>query len=222
MGKINYKYNYKKFSANSPLMIFIHGAGCDNTFWALLNRYYFFKGYSVLAINLPGHGDNKDEGLKSIENKLFNAHKVVLIGVALPMLVSKSLLNMSKKNTNDAIVNMINWSLPSDSKLRGNHLIGINLPNFFYTLMSKSASNLFFDLNACNNFLINEFELKQIKSSFLIIAGKLDKMTTVNKSYFLNNSLKHSHLESIDNCGHFHIHEKPKKVRNLINKYIEN
>ena len=257
MGKINYKYNYKKFSANSPLMIFIHGAGCDNTFWALLNRYYFFKGYSVLAINLPGHGDNKDEGLKSIEemakyvekivrkfpskkkflvghsmgsliclsiiqNKLFNAQKVVLIGVALPMLVSKSLLNMSKKNTNDAIVNMINWSLPSDSKLRGNHLIGINLPNFFYTLMSKSASNLFFDLNACNNFLINEFELKQIKSSFLIIAGKLDKMTTVNKSYFLNNSLKHSHLESIDNCGHFHIHEKPKKVRNLINKYIEN
>ena len=47
MGKINYKYNYKKFSY-SPLMIFIHGMVVI-TFWALLNRYYFFKGYSVLA-----------------------------------------------------------------------------------------------------------------------------------------------------------------------------
>ena len=45
-------------------MVFIHGAGCDYTFWSLLNRYYFFKGYSTLAINLPGHGDNKEKKLK--------------------------------------------------------------------------------------------------------------------------------------------------------------
>ena len=43
MTKMNNKYNYKKFSENSPLMIFVHGAGCDNTFWALLNRYYFLR-----------------------------------------------------------------------------------------------------------------------------------------------------------------------------------
>ena len=40
------------------------------------------------------------------------------------MLVSNSLLNMSKKNSYDAISNMINWSLPNESKLRGSHLIG--------------------------------------------------------------------------------------------------
>ncbi|MDC3024194.1 alpha/beta hydrolase [Alphaproteobacteria bacterium] len=257
MLKTDYKYNYKKFNNSSPLMIFIHGAGCDNTFWSLLNRYYFFKGYSVLAINLPGHGDNKDKGLKSIEdmanyvkkivkkysskknilvghsmgsliclsiiqNKLFDAQKVVLIGVALPMLVSKNLLNMSKKNSNDAIATMINWSLPNDSKLKGNHLIGINLPNLFHTLMNKSANNLFFDLNACNKFFIDEHELKKIKNSFLIIAGKLDKMTHMSKSNILKNSLTNSFLEVIENCGHFHIHERAAKVRNLINKYIEN
>ena len=43
MTEMNNKYNYKKFSENSPLMIFVHGAGCDNTFWALLNRYYFLR-----------------------------------------------------------------------------------------------------------------------------------------------------------------------------------
>ena len=48
----------------------------------------------------------------SIINNLCNVEKTVLIGLALPMLVSPSLLNMSKKNSVDAILNMINWSLP--------------------------------------------------------------------------------------------------------------
>ena len=133
MANVSDKYNYKKFSAKSPLIVFVHGAGCDYTFWSMLNRYYFFKGYSTLAINLPGHGDNKEQRLSSIEdmasyigkivkkytskknilvghsmgsliclsmvmNNLCNIEKTVLIGVALPMLVSTNLLNMSKKN----------------------------------------------------------------------------------------------------------------------------
>ena len=257
MTKMNNKYNYKKFSENSPLMIFVHGAGCDNTFWALLNRYYFFKGYSTLAINLPGHGDNKSKGLSSIDdmaqyivkivkkysskknilvghsmgsliclsiilNKLCNAQKVVLIGVAYPMKVSSSLLNLSKENSNDAILNMINWSLPNDSKLRGSHLIGLNLPNLINTLMSKTKDNLFLDLNACNKYFIDEEVLKKVENSVLIIAGTQDIMTPLKSSFFLDSILKNSSLKTIENCGHFHIHESSNKVRNLINNYIEN
>ena len=257
MEKINNKYNFKKYSSKSSLMIFIHGAGCDSTFWSLLNRYYHFKGYSTLAINLPGHGDNKDKGLVSIDemalyvaklikkysskknilvghsmgsliclslilNKLCVAHKTVLIGVAYPMKVSKKLLDLSKENSSEAILQMINWSLPSYSKLRGSHLIGLNLPNFINTLMYKSKNNLFVDLNACNEYSINELELKKIESSFLIIAGKLDIMTPIKSSYNINSILKKSYLETIENCGHFHIHERSDKVRYFINKYIEN
>ena len=67
--------------------------------------------------------------LSIIINKLFNAQKVVLIGVSYPMKVSRSLLDLSKRKYSEAILNMINWSLPSASKLRGSHLIGLNLPN---------------------------------------------------------------------------------------------
>ena len=257
MTKINNKYNYKKFSDKSPLVIFIHGAGCDYTFWAMLNRYYFFKGYSTLAINLPGHGDNKDKGLSSIDemalyvkkivkkysskknilighsmgsliclsiiiNKLFNAGKVVLIGVAFPMKVSSSLLELSKKDSSEAISNMINWSIPSDSKLRGSNLIGLNLPNFINTLMYKTENNLFSDLNSCNKYLVEDAALNKIENSILIIAGKFDIMTPRKSSYSLNSILKNSSLETIENCGHFHLHEKPEEVRKLINKYIEN
>ena len=32
-----------------------------------LVKRLFLKGYSTLAINLPGHGDNKSKGLSSID-----------------------------------------------------------------------------------------------------------------------------------------------------------
>ena len=76
MTKINDKYNYKKFSDRSPLMIFIHGAGCDNTFWAMLNRFIFLRIFN-LAINLPGHGDNKEKGLSSIDEMALYVKKIV-------------------------------------------------------------------------------------------------------------------------------------------------
>ena len=104
--------------------------------------------------------------LNIVINKLFNAQKVVLIGVSFPMKVSKTLLDLSKKNSSEAILNMINWSLPSDCKLRGSHLIGLNLPNFINTIMYKTENNLFLDLNACNKFTVNDLELKKIENSF--------------------------------------------------------
>ena len=36
MTAISDKYNYKNFSDKSPLIVFVHGAGCDSTFWSLL------------------------------------------------------------------------------------------------------------------------------------------------------------------------------------------
>ena len=138
------------------------------------------------------------------------------------MLVNKSLLTLSKNNSKAAIMNMINWSLPSISSLRGSHLIGINLANFIYTVMEKTPDKvLFYDLNACNNYTVDENDLKKIKTSCLIICGELDIMTPLKKSHNLNKLLKNSRLEIIENCGHFHFHEKSSQVRRLISSYIE-
>ena len=89
--------------------------------------------------------------------------------------------------------------------------------------MNKTSNNtLFLDLNACNKFFIEEEKLKKVNTSCLIIAGKQDVMTSFNKSYKLSTFLKNSELKKIDSCGHFHIHEKPDEIRDLISRYIEN
>ena len=111
MPTISDKYNYKNFSDKSPLVVFVHGAGCDSTFWSLLNRYYFFKGYSTLAINLPGHGNNKEKKLSSIEEmahytgkivKKYSSKKNILVGHSMGSLICLSIIFASLKPSFDS------------------------------------------------------------------------------------------------------------------------
>ena len=118
---------------------------------------------------------------------------------------------------------MINWSLPNKAKLRGSHLIGLSLPNLVNTIMNKTSDmNLFYDLSACNKYFLDEEAIKKINTSCVIIAGRLDIMTPLKSGNKLQKLLKNSHIEILDDCGHFHIYEKSGDVRKLINKYIEN
>jgi len=34
-----------------PVVVFVHGAACDHSFWALLTRYLAHRGWSVLALD---------------------------------------------------------------------------------------------------------------------------------------------------------------------------
>ena len=56
------------FDKNKPLLIFVHGSGLSHITWVLQTRYFAFHGYSVLAIDLPGHGTSEGPPLKSIED----------------------------------------------------------------------------------------------------------------------------------------------------------
>lgn len=42
-----------------PSVMFVHGAGLDHTVWTLPSRYFVRKGYNVLGIDLPGHGQSQ-------------------------------------------------------------------------------------------------------------------------------------------------------------------
>ena len=58
---------FKKNTSKSPLIIFIHGAACDHTLWLYQTRYFFNKNFSVISMDLPGHGKNLSKPLKSIK-----------------------------------------------------------------------------------------------------------------------------------------------------------
>ena len=67
----------RPFDKNKPLIIFVHGSGLTHMTWVLQTRYFAFHGYSVLALDLPGHGLSSGKSLKSIEEMADWISKVI-------------------------------------------------------------------------------------------------------------------------------------------------
>jgi pimeloyl-ACP methyl ester carboxylesterase len=50
-----------------PLVVLLHGAGMDHTVWVLQARFLAHHGFSILAVDMPGHGRSDGAPLASIE-----------------------------------------------------------------------------------------------------------------------------------------------------------
>lgn len=57
----------KPLKPGQPLLVLVHGAQLDHSVWALQSRYLANHGYSMLALDLPGHGRSDGAVLESIE-----------------------------------------------------------------------------------------------------------------------------------------------------------
>lgn len=55
------------FDAGRPAVIFIHGAGLDHVCWQLQSRWFAWHGWSVLSVDLPGHGRSEGALLASVD-----------------------------------------------------------------------------------------------------------------------------------------------------------
>ncbi len=57
----------KPWTAGARCVVFVHGALNDHSVWTLLARWYAHHGYSVLAVDLPGHGRSDGPPPASVE-----------------------------------------------------------------------------------------------------------------------------------------------------------
>ena len=51
-----------------PAIIFLHGSGLDHSFWSLQSRFFAFRNYAALALDLPGHTFSPGPPLTRIED----------------------------------------------------------------------------------------------------------------------------------------------------------
>ncbi len=87
----------KAFDPALPTAVFIHGAQNDHSVWGLQSRYFAHHGFSVLAVDLPGHGRSGGAALDKVEHMadwltaLMDAvavRKAVLIGHSMGSLIA--------------------------------------------------------------------------------------------------------------------------------------
>ena len=55
------------FDVKKPVIVLMHGSGLTHIVWSLHEQFLTIKGYSVLSVDLPGHGSSEGPGIKSIE-----------------------------------------------------------------------------------------------------------------------------------------------------------
>lgn len=58
----------RPFDATKPVVLLLHGAGCDHTVWQLPARWFAWHGSSVLALDLPGHGRSEGPALAIVSD----------------------------------------------------------------------------------------------------------------------------------------------------------
>ncbi len=67
-GREAYAYTGgRPFDPARPVVVFVHGAQHDHSVWILQSRYLAHHGYSVLAVDLPGHGRSAGPVLASVD-----------------------------------------------------------------------------------------------------------------------------------------------------------
>ena len=52
--------------SSQPLIVFLHGAGMDQSVWSLQSRWFAHHGKRVLAVDFPGHGQSAGPPLTDI------------------------------------------------------------------------------------------------------------------------------------------------------------
>ena len=45
----------------------MHGSGLTHIVWSLHEQFLALKGYSILSVDLPGHGSSEGPAIRSIE-----------------------------------------------------------------------------------------------------------------------------------------------------------
>ncbi len=56
----------RKFDPDLPTILFVHGAANDHSVWHMPARFFAHRGFSVAAVDLPGHGRSAGAALPSI------------------------------------------------------------------------------------------------------------------------------------------------------------
>mgnify|MGYP001026507701 CR=1 FL=1 len=149
---------------------------------------------------------------------------LVMIGTAIPMPVSPTLLEMARNNEAKAMALINRWS-HSPAAWRGAQRDGgghgLWLPGINLRLMERQARGVLLnDLAACNDYRHGKAAAEQIDCPVTIIAGSEDRMTSSKAAHRLVGQIPHARLVELDGVGHALMAEAPRAVGDAIARTI--
>ena len=229
----------------------MHGSGLTHIVWSLHEQFLATKGYSILSVDLPGHGSSEGPAIKSIEEiadwiqKLMKNLKIneisfvghsqgCLVGIEFAHRFSKLIKSLSLiGGSYELPVNptLIDYADGGDMKsvelmMKWGYegvkkFIGGNPVQKIINSPRQVQEELAVDLRACNDYKNGLKATANINCPTLCILGDKDKMVPLEKGKKMAESIKNSQLEILKECGHMIIFEKAFEMREIVKNFIQ-
>ncbi len=242
----------QSFDKNKETIVLLHGSGQSHVVWSLTEQYLSSKGYNVLTIDLPGHGNSEGESLKSIEEianwlekvvKKIGANQITIIGHSQGCLVSLEYYFKNPKKIKKLVFiagayeipvnkSLIDLSLSGDMESlnlmmkwgygHSKQFIGGNPLQKILNSTREVREVLAVDLIACNNYKNGMKAVKTVKCPTFFIFGELDKMIKLEKGKKFSELISGSKVHVIKNCGHMIILENAFEMREKVAEFLKN
>lgn len=172
---------------------------------------------------LGGHSMGALAVLAAAASKPAVVNTLLLFGVGYPMPVGPPLLEAAERNEQAAIDMITFYGHSFSSRLGHNPVAGISVYNVADALLGRAAPGvLFTDLQACNDFRIDEASLAALAKSVRcsIISGVEDRMTPAKFSSALASSIDAS-VHVLEDCGHMMMAEQPEACLQAMMKSLQ-
>ena len=176
---------------------------------------------SISRVSMVGHSMGSLVALDLASRYPGRVEVLVMMGVAVPMVVSEKLLATAKKNDHGAIDLITMWGHARCARIGGNQSPGLWMNAMSERLLERaSVGVLYRDLKACSEYHDGlEAASKFCNPAFLIL-GSEDRMTPLSAAKSLANSLANAKQYVVEGCGHLMMVEKPDEVLELLRKVL--
>jgi len=250
----------RPFDATRRVAVFIHGGQNDHSVWALQTRWFAHHGWSVLALDLPGHGNSDGPPLTSIaamadwvaawlnalgiERAALVGHSmgtlialelagrdqapvsaIALLGAAVPMAVSDTLLAATRDDPAAAIDMITAWSYSGWAQKPQAPGPGAYLNWGGRRLMQRIAARHGADVLPTDFAAVNAFQdglarAEQVDCPALLIMAGRDVMTPPKATKTLVAALKDVRSVTLPEAGHAMMGEAPDAVLSALAQFL--
>jgi pimeloyl-ACP methyl ester carboxylesterase len=147
--------------------------------------------------------------------------KIALLGCALPMPVSATLLEAARNDEAGAASMINNFSYSASAQLGGSAHPGLWLLGVNERLMARQNPGVLgVDLAACNAYSRALESLAAIDLPVLVVAGSHDRMAAPRASRAIAAAISGARLEVIGGSGHALMAEKPDAVLDSLREFL--
>ena len=247
-NEIHYISN-NKIDSSLPTLFLLHGAGQSGLTWEYQIEFLTsLPGYNFVIPDLPGHGNSKGDGLKSVTeytdfikefiNEL-GLEKIIFIGHSMGGAVGQVLalgrphylrsiilvctgawMRVARETLLAAKNNYETFCEIAPTRSFSEKAPEILKTKFKEGLVNTDKSVVYHDLIACNEFDIAD-KVSGINIPALVIAGQQDILTPLKYSEYLNHQIYGSELKIIEGSGHFVMQERPDEFNKMVLEFIK-